>query len=174
MDCTATVTDLWQRFSTFAVSLHCFGEEETLQMQREIVDSSRISSCRMRGGERDSQEKLSKPWPRSFSLKYTQNWHLISSQTYINFTTCFYYDVLVFHACAWLEFTSAPKSLCFSSTSLHTHTAHTVKTLTLQLDRKSCGDNHWPPLWAFWLKLCWSQKRPGKHLQRIQQERKKE
>lgn len=36
---------------TFFFSLHCFREGESLQRQREIVDSSRISSCMMWGGE---------------------------------------------------------------------------------------------------------------------------
>lgn len=37
--------------ATFLFSLHCFREGESLQRQREIIDSSRISSCMRWGGE---------------------------------------------------------------------------------------------------------------------------
>lgn len=101
-------------------------------------------------GNATSQKDLSKPWPRSLSLKCIYNQHLSYSKTYTQFTT-FCHNLLVFHTC--LAFACASYcSVFLPEVHTHTHTQHIlcVKTLTPLLDRKSCSDyDRCPCLWAF-------------------------
>lgn len=129
-------------------TLYCFGEIESLQ---EIVDSSRISSCR-RWGMRQAKKTCQNldpdlpPWnayKTDISVIARPTFDLPPSVTGLSSAL----DVPCICMCHI--------ALFFSQKS--THMEHTAKTLTLLLDRKSCSDyDHWPCLCAFWLKLCWS------------------
>lgn len=70
-------------------------------------------------GNETSREDLSKPWPRSPSLKRILNRHLSYSKTYIQFTT-FCYNLLVFHTWHAMHLHVPHIALLFSQKSTHT------------------------------------------------------
>lgn len=117
--------------ATFLFSLHCFREGESLQRQREIVDSSRISSCMMWGGEPVktlTQISLFETHKTDISVIARPTFNLPHSVTIcLSYLTCHAF------ACATHCSVFLPE--------VNAHATHTVRTLTLLLDRKNCSDH---------------------------------